>query len=69
MLKYMESKYGDRATRGDKSNLQAMKNEVARLEQLVKEQKLKGNVKKEKPEQVHSEDETDEEVSITQVNL
>jgi len=32
MLKYLEEKYGERATQGDKSNLEFMRNEVKRLE-------------------------------------
>jgi hypothetical protein len=32
MLKYMENQYGERATRGDKSTLQDMRNEAQRLE-------------------------------------
>jgi len=31
MLKYLENKYGKRATRGNKDGLANMKNEVARL--------------------------------------
>lgn len=33
MLKYMEKQYGERASRGNKSTLQDMKNEANRLEQ------------------------------------
>jgi hypothetical protein len=35
MLKYMEDKYGERATMGDKSTLEFMRNEAARLQAQV----------------------------------
>lgn len=41
MIKYLEDKYGERASCGDKSNLQIMRNEAQRLEQLVNEMKEK----------------------------
>jgi len=37
MLKYLEEKYGERATQGDKMGLEFMRNEATRLETLVKE--------------------------------
>lgn len=62
MLKYLEEKYGERATCGDKSQLQFMRSEANRLEELVKEQRAKekaeaGDEKSEKG----SEEETDED--------
>ncbi len=47
-----------------------MRNEAARLEQLVKEQKEKnaGNTNDEKPAEVNSEDETDEEVRLNDIS-
>ena len=64
MLKYLEDLYGDRATRGDKSALENIKKEVARLEDLVKQQieNTRGDTD-EKEEARGSEDETDEDVS------
>jgi hypothetical protein len=64
MLKYLEEKYGERATCGDKSQLQFMRSEANRLEEQVKEQREKekaeaGDAKSEKG----SEEETDEDVS------
>ena len=41
MLKYMENQYGDRASRGNKSTLQDMRNEADRLENQVKDMKEK----------------------------
>ena len=65
MLKYLEDKYGDRATQGDKSTLMFMRSEATRLEELVNEKKEKdkdadAGEKSEKG----SEMETDEDVSI-----
>ena len=67
MLKYMEDKFGDRATRGDKSGLQALRNEVKRLEGLVAEQKDKtaGTTDDDKKSDKGSENETDEDLSAT----
>lgn len=39
MLKYLEKKYGERATIGDKQNLVNMRNEVKRLEAILAEKK------------------------------
>jgi len=65
MLKYMEQQYGDRASRGNKSTLQDMTNEAARLEQLVKAQqeKTRGNTDDAKSEKgsEHTTDEDDED--------
>lgn len=47
MLKYLEDKYGERATCGDKSTLLFMRNEADRLEALVNEQKEKARLEKE----------------------
>jgi len=65
MLKFLEDKYGDRATQGDKSTLMNMRSEASRLEDLVNEQKEREKEadaadKSEKG----SEMETDEDVSI-----
>ena len=64
MLKYLEDKYGERATCGDKSQLQFMRSEANRLEELVNEQreKEKAEAVDEKSEK-GSEEETDEDVS------
>jgi len=64
MLNYMEEKYGERASRGNKSALQDMKNEVKRLEAQVAAQKEKADNISDEPEDRNSEDETDESVSI-----
>ena len=64
MLKYLEDKYGDRATCGDKSTLQFMRSEANRLEGLVQEKKEKDAEKSaEERSEKGSEDETDEDVS------
>ena len=65
MLKYLEEKYGERATRGDKNGLEFMRNEAKRLEALVQEQKEKtaGTTDDDKNEDRGSENETDEDVS------
>lgn len=62
MIKYLEDKYGERATNGDKSTLFAMRSEAARLEQQVNElkEKQKAEANDEKSEK-GSEDETDED--------
>lgn len=70
MLKYLEDKYGERATCGDKSTLNFMRNEADRLETLVNEQKEKDKQKKaeegsEDRSEKGSEMETDEDVSHT----
>lgn len=39
MLKFLEDKYGERATVGDKTTLMNMRSEASRLEDLVNEQK------------------------------
>ena len=60
----MEDLYGERATKGDKQNLQGMRSEVSRLEALLDAQKEKtAGTDNEKAEDRNSEDETDEEVS------
>jgi hypothetical protein len=41
MLKYLEDKFGERATKGDKQNLEFLRAEVKRLEAQVEGQKLK----------------------------
>ena len=41
MLKYLEEKFGERATIGNKSTLDFMRNEAARLEVLMEEHKEK----------------------------
>ena len=41
MLKYLEDKYGSRASQGDKANLMNMRAEVGRLEALLDQQKVK----------------------------
>lgn len=70
MLKYLEDLYGERATRGDKTALDNIKNEVTRLEDLVNKQKenTKGDTD-DKEEARGSEDETDEDVSKKMFNF
>lgn len=65
MLEYLEKKYGDRATQGDKQNLENMRNEVKRLEILYQEHKEKtaGSSNDKRKEDRGSEDESDEDVS------
>lgn len=65
MIKYMEEKFGDRATKGDKSGLEFLRNEVKRLEVLVAEQKEKtaGTTDDDKKSDKGSENETDSDVS------
>ena len=41
MLKYLEDKFGERATKGDKQNLEFLRSEVKRLEAQVEGQKIK----------------------------
>ena len=41
MIKYLEDNYGERATIGDKSVLNFLRNESSRLQALVDEQKVK----------------------------
>lgn len=71
MIKYMEEKYGERATKGDKNQLEFIRNEAKRLEILVQEQKEKtaGTTDDDKQEDRGSENETDEDVSFTLCNL
>lgn len=65
MIKYLDDKYGERASCGDKGNLQIMRTEAARLEQLVEEMKAKekANAADDKSEK-GSEMSSDEDVSI-----
>ncbi len=67
MLEYLEEKYGERASQGDKNNLDFMRNEVSRLEAQVeahKEKMANAPASEDKqPEEVNSEDETDDDVS------
>jgi hypothetical protein len=37
MLKYLEDKFGERATQGDKANLVNMRNEITRLEAMLEQ--------------------------------
>lgn len=65
MLKYLEDKYGERATQGDKSTLQFMRSEATRLEDLVNEKKEKDkDADAAEKSEKGSEMETDEDVSI-----
>lgn len=65
MLKNLEEKYGDRATQGDKSTLENLRNEAARLEALVANQRAREAEEKkvEKKSDIGSENETEESVS------
>ena len=66
MIKYLEDNYGERATIGDKSVLNFLRNESSRLQALVDEQKVKtaNTTDDEKKSDVGSENETDDDVSI-----
>lgn len=70
MLKYLDNKYGERASCGDKGNLQLMRQEAQRLEQLVQEmkEKEKANAQDEQSEK-GSEMESDEDVSTFYTNI
>ena len=67
MLDYLEDKFGERATMGDKHNLTFMRDEAKRLEQLVAEQKeremTKGDTKDDEEVERNSESDTDQDVS------
>jgi hypothetical protein len=65
MLKFMDNKYGERATQGDKSTLMFMRTEAERLEELVNEKKEKEkDADAANKSEKGSEMETDEDVSI-----
>lgn len=63
MLKYLEDHYGDRATQGDKTALEAIRTETTRLKDLSDQQKEKtaGTTDDDHKEPMGSEDETDED--------
>ena len=66
MLRYLEEQYGERATKGDKHNLEFMRNEAKRLEAqyqevLDKEKQMNAAAGDQKSER-NSESETDEDV-------
>jgi hypothetical protein len=65
MLKWLEDRYGERASKGDKASLINMRSEAARLECLIEQQKDKtrGNTE-EDPDERGSEDETESDVSL-----
>lgn len=64
MLKYLEDKYADRATKGDKANLQNMRSEVSRLESLLEKQKnTAGTDAEEARSERGSENQSEESVS------
>ena len=73
MLQYLEDKFGERATKGDKQNLEFLRNEVTRLEAMLEKQKqmqkvvTAGTTDDEKEPQ-NSEDETDSDVSISLID-
>lgn len=66
MLKYLADKYGERASIGDRQNLINMRNEVKRLEGLLKDKKDKQADKSDHSDKDGrgSEDETEESVSF-----
>ena len=65
MLKFLDDKYGERATQGDKSTLMFMRTEAERLEELVNEKKEKEkDADAADKSEKGSEMETDEDVSI-----
>eukprot|EP00356_Strombidium_inclinatum_P016573 CAMPEP_0170494834 /NCGR_PEP_ID=MMETSP0208-20121228/14861_1 /TAXON_ID=197538 /ORGANISM="Strombidium inclinatum, Strain S3" /LENGTH=417 /DNA_ID=CAMNT_0010770937 /DNA_START=22 /DNA_END=1272 /DNA_ORIENTATION=- len=65
MIEYLEEKYGERASQGDKNNLDFMRNEVKRLEAQVETHKEKiakdPPAEEKQPEEINSEDETDDD--------
>jgi len=64
MLQYLEKQFGDRASKGDKANLMHMRNEVARLEALLAEQKDRtAGTSDDRKSDKGSEHETDSDVS------
>ena len=64
MLQYLEKKYGERATVGDKQNLINLRNEVKRLEAQLAEKKQKtADSSNDHKSDKGSENETDEDVS------
>jgi hypothetical protein len=69
MIKYMEDKYGERATQGDKKTLEFMRAEAKRLEALVEQQKKTGaESDDEEKSNKGSENETEESVSLRDCN-
>lgn len=63
-MNYMEKKYGERASCGDKGNLQNMRNEVVRLEALLEKQKEKtAGSSNDAHEDRGSEDQSEQSVS------
>jgi hypothetical protein len=65
MLEYMEQKFGERATKGDKQHLNFLRSEVSRLEAQMASMKAntQGTTDDDQKEQINSEDETDSDVS------
>ena len=63
MLKYLEDTYGERATMGDKGNLEFLRSEANRLEGLVQKQREQKKGEAEVKSARGSEQETDEDVS------
>ena len=66
MLQYLEEQFGERATKGDKHNLEFMRNEATRLEaqynEVLEKEKLTADNTGDEPER-NSESDTDEDVS------
>ena len=66
MLQYLEEQFGERATKGDKHNLEFMRNEAARLEaqynEVLQKEKQTADNTGDEPER-NSESDTDEDVS------
>ena len=72
MLQYLEEQYGERATKGDKHNLEFMRNEAKRLEAQFEEvtQKEKQNAGQDDHKSArNSESDTDEDVSKSTCQL
>lgn len=71
MLEYLEKTYGDRATRGDRQQINFLKDEVKRLEAAIESQKDKtaGTTDDEAKEPIGSENETDSDVSDSLIIL
>ena len=72
MLHYLEEQYGDRATKGDKHNLEFMRNEANRLEaqyaEVLEKEKNVVHVGQEDVKSArNSESDTDEDVSIIEL--
>jgi len=73
MLQYLEEQYGERATKGDKHNLEFMRNEAKRLQaqydEVLENEKHANAGQDEQKSARNSESDTDEDVSIIELIL